>query len=107
MKTLKLSAAVALAATFTPAAVLASAGGAQKGRPQTTTSKTAEQVRREKFRHNGLLEDEGPADPNAGVDDGVAQARAVASETPTGFDNLTNGFAEQGPATGRSRRATS
>jgi CxxC motif-containing protein (DUF1111 family) len=98
MKTLKLSVAVAFAAVFALAAALASAGVAQKGNPQTTTRKTAEQVRREKFRHNGVLEDEGPADPYAGVDDSIAQARAGATEAPTGFDNLTNGFAEQGPA---------
>src|SRR5262245_33980826 len=41
--------------------------------------------RRERFRHNGRIEFEGAGDP------------ARATEAPTGFDNLSNGFDPQGP----------
>jgi CxxC motif-containing protein (DUF1111 family) len=47
------------------------------------------QSRRERFRHNGELEDE----DNSGMGDRTGGA----TEAPTGFDNQTNGFNEQGP----------
>ena len=46
---------------------------------------TAVQSRQDRFSHNGLIDDEGsPGD------------RASITEAPTGFDNQTNGFNEQG-----------
>src|SRR4029450_3861104 len=45
--------------------------------------------RRERFRHNGVMEGE---DRSA-----FGERRRDATEAPTGFDNLTNGFTEQGP----------
>jgi CxxC motif-containing protein (DUF1111 family) len=46
--------------------------------------------RRDRFRHNGVIEDEDRSS--------FGERRGDASEAPTGFDNLTNGFIEQGPA---------
>ena len=46
-------------------------------------------TRRERFRHNGVLEDEAHA---------VTPPGTRITEAPTGFDNLTNGLTEQGPA---------
>ena len=53
----------------------------------SSTSNAASNDRRQRFSHNGVTEDEGAAgNPH------------TASEAPTGFDNLTNGFSVQGPA---------
>ena len=49
----------------------------------------ARQSRAERFRHSGVIWDE---DRSAASD-----PRSDATEAPTGFDNLTNGFIEQGP----------
>ncbi len=46
------------------------------------------QTRRDRFRPNGVIQDEDHA--------GLADHQG-ATEAPTGFDNLTNGFTEQGP----------
>ena len=49
----------------------------------------ARQSRAERFRHSGVIWDEDrPA---------ASDPRSDATEAPTGFDNLTNGFIEQGP----------
>ena len=50
-------------------------------------SQPSRQNRRDRFRHNGVVEDE----------DRPALGRSDATEAPTGFDNLTNGFTDQGP----------
>src|ERR1041384_3308390 len=49
----------------------------------------ARQSRAERFRHNGAVTGE----DRPAVDD----PKSDATEAPTGFDNLTNGFIEQGP----------
>jgi CxxC motif-containing protein (DUF1111 family) len=41
------------------------------------------------MRHTGMMEDEDSSS--------VGERRSDATEAPTGFDNLTNGFTEQGP----------
>jgi len=100
MKTLKLApvavavAAAVLASVYVGAAPPRPAGHAQQ--------KSADQVRRERFRHNGVIEDEGSPDPNAGLSaggiDGAPVSKPVpttATEAPAGFDNLTNGFSTQ------------
>jgi CxxC motif-containing protein (DUF1111 family) len=51
------------------------------------SSQPNRQNRRDRFRHNGVIEDE----------DHPASGRSDATEAPTGFDNLTNGFTDQGP----------
>ena len=51
------------------------------------SSQSNRQNRRDRFRHNGVIEDE----------DRPASGRSDATEAPTGFDNLTNGFTDQGP----------
>ena len=45
--------------------------------------------RRDRLRHNGVMEDEDRSS--------FGEGRSDATEAPTGFDNLTNGFTEQGP----------
>ena len=45
--------------------------------------------RRDRFRHNGVVEDEDRSS--------FGERRSDASDAPTGFDNVTNGFTEQGP----------
>src|SRR6516162_7427180 len=50
------------------------------------SSQSNRQNRRDRFRHNGVIEDE----------DRPASGRSDATEAPTGFDNLTNGFTDQG-----------
>src|SRR4029450_3145119 len=45
--------------------------------------------RRERFRHSGVIEAEDRST--------FGERRRDATEAPTGFDNLTNGFTEQGP----------
>jgi len=75
----------------------------------STAADDADQIRRQRFSHNGMLQDEGPPDPNAAKISGgkgmtvssAAESSATSSsatEAPTGFDNLTNGFSDQGPA---------
>src|SRR6476646_995824 len=49
----------------------------------------ARQSRAERFRHSGVIWDE---DRSA-----LGDRRSDVTEAPTGFDNLTNGFIEQGP----------
>jgi CxxC motif-containing protein (DUF1111 family) len=56
----------------------------------TAASQSNRQSRRDRFRHNGVIEDE---DRSA-----VGDPRSDATEAPTGFDNSTNGFTEQGPS---------
>src|SRR4029453_3199216 len=48
------------------------------------------QNRKNSFRQNGGIEDE---DRSA-----IGEPRSDATEAPTGFDNSTNGFTEQGPS---------
>jgi CxxC motif-containing protein (DUF1111 family) len=54
-----------------------------------TVFSQARQSRAERFRHNGAVSDE----DRSAVDD----LKSDATEAPTGFDNLTNGFIQQGP----------
>ena len=56
----------------------------------TAASQSNRQNRRDRFRHNGVIEDE---DRSA-----IGDPRSDATEAPTGFDNSTNGFSEQGPS---------
>ena len=55
----------------------------------TAASQSNRQSRSDRFRHNGVIEDE---DRSA-----FGEQMSDATEAPTGFDNLTNGFTEQGP----------
>ncbi len=55
----------------------------------TASSQSRRQSHRDRFRHNGVIEDE---DRSA-----FGGRRSDATEAPTGFDNMTNGFDEQGP----------
>ena len=100
MKTLKLAVVAGFAAAFALAATFARSAGVQKGVPP----KPVEQVRQERFRHNGVIENEGLPDPNAGISsEGIEGTPIInpvpstATEAPAGFDNLTNGYTVQGP----------
>src|ERR1043165_1905948 len=54
-------------------------------------------TRRERFSHNGVIENEVP--PMGQAPGGIpGNTKGNATEAPTGFDNLTNGYTEQGPA---------
>jgi CxxC motif-containing protein (DUF1111 family) len=55
----------------------------------TASSQSRRQSHRDRFRHNGVIEGE---DRSSFGDRG-----SDATEAPAGFDNLTNGFNEQGP----------
>jgi hypothetical protein len=55
---------------------------------QKVFSQPTRQNRGERFRHNGVIENEDHSSFGALSSD--------AAEAPTGFDNLTNGFTEQG-----------
>jgi CxxC motif-containing protein (DUF1111 family) len=79
--------------------VLASAGAALMFAPfqieitgsQSAVAQTSERATRtnaDRFQRQGTIDAEDPASPGP---------RAPATEAPTGFDNLTNGFTEQGP----------
>ena len=83
MKPSKLFVLTPAAATLLSLGVLTLSVEGQSGRG-------ANQTRRERFRHNGAIEAEDQADSG--------DRRNGATEAPTGFDNLTNGFTVQGPA---------
>ncbi len=55
----------------------------------STAASQSNRNRRDRFRHNGVIEDE---DRSA-----LSERRSDVTEAPAGFDNLTNGFTEQGP----------
>ena len=72
----------------------------QNSLSKAQNSGAADRMRREKFRHNGVLSDEAPANfsgdqPNFGNRESAADS--TASEAPAGYDNLTNGYTVQGP----------
>jgi len=83
MKASKLFVLTPAAATLLSLGVLTLSVESQSGRG-------ANQTRRERFRHSGTSETEDQAD--------TGERRSGATEAPTGFDNLTNGFTVQGPA---------
>jgi CxxC motif-containing protein (DUF1111 family) len=52
-------------------------------------------TRRERFSHNGRMDNESPGQSRNGIPGDVG---GTATEAPSGFDELTNGYTEQGPA---------
>lgn len=72
-------------------ALIATSVDATKGQDRPT--------RRERFRHDGDVVDEDTATPDQGRRSKrrKRERRPEASEAPTGFDNETNGYTEQGP----------
>ena len=83
MKPFKLFVLTPVAVTLLSLGVLTLSVESQSGRG-------THQTRRERFRHNGVIEAEDQAD--------AGDKRSGTIEAPTGFDNLTNGFTVQGPA---------
>ncbi|HEY0460987.1 MAG TPA: di-heme oxidoredictase family protein [Pyrinomonadaceae bacterium] len=68
---------------------------------QNRAESNVDRIRRDKFRHNGVIQDEAPAsdfDGNPAKGAGNKDNLTItATEAPAGFDNLTNGFSLQGP----------
>jgi CxxC motif-containing protein (DUF1111 family) len=77
-------AAVLLASTAYTTKVLSQSTGASE-----TRSKFDNKTRRERFTHDGRIDQETRV---------VDTARSRVTEAPTGFDSVTNGFIPQGPA---------
>jgi hypothetical protein len=99
MKSLKLilvamfAAVFALAATFTNSA---SSHQQQQGE-QETRSTVDGKTRKERFTHNGVLSGEdAPITSGAQGRASTGDSRGTATEAPSGYDNLTNGYTEQG-----------
>lgn len=90
MKSLKLLVSIMFVALPLIPAVLTRSIKSRGGSPYSTIS--VPQDRRERFRSHGVLEDEGPG----GSSKLMISSRKL-EEAPTGFDNVTNGFDEQGP----------
>jgi CxxC motif-containing protein (DUF1111 family) len=86
---------------FTAATSIAAAGLLIAMVVQTSAQNALSQRgarRQERLSHRGGLEDEGPADVSfRNPDDANRGGESGAREAPTGFDNQTNGFDEQGP----------
>jgi CxxC motif-containing protein (DUF1111 family) len=57
----------------------------------------ADAARRQRFAHNGIIDDERTPQAAADRDDRRGGGDRGPKEAPTGFDNETNGFSEQGP----------
>jgi len=69
----------------------------QDGTDQTI-GRSNNQTRRNRFRHNGVIEKEDSVESKGRQNgDGGEDGRELPTEDPVGFDNLTNGFDEQGP----------
>ena len=86
---------------FTAATTMAAAGLLIAMVVQTSAQNSLSQRgarRQERLSHRGGLEDEGPSDTRfRGNDETSRRGDPTAHEAPTGFDNKTNGFDEQGP----------
>lgn len=98
MKRLKLALVAIFVAAF--AFTLASTNTVQSQRGgNRAPAPSGDQTRRDRFRHHGVIEDEDPDRSNDHQSHNGSQGdkRRGATEAPAGFDNLTNGFNEQGP----------
>jgi len=62
-----------------------------------STNVVQSQVGAERFTPRGEMDDEDRAGPAHSTGRATAQSMVPATEAPTGFDNLTNGFDVQGP----------
>jgi CxxC motif-containing protein (DUF1111 family) len=58
---------------------------------QSRDDSAVDQVRRDRFKHNGVIQNETPDKSSENI------PNAVQAEAPAAFDNLTNGFSPQGP----------
>jgi CxxC motif-containing protein (DUF1111 family) len=102
MKFLKLmvvmifTAICALSVSFTRSVRSQQQDGQLKLAPADTRSPVDGKTRQERFSHNGKIENEVTfnMDTRSGI---PGDATGTATEAPSGFDNLTNGYTEQGP----------
>lgn len=98
MNKLKLTIVLSFAVVFALATVFTNIVQSQQQQNDTGGRSPVDgKTRRERFSHNGVIENEvSPAGQAAGGIPGNTKGNAT--EAPTGFDNLTNGYTEQGPA---------
>ncbi len=61
------------------------------------SKKSDDRIRQSRFRHNGVIEIEDPEISKNGKNPTIRKNVPTPAEAPTGFDNLTNGFNDQGP----------
>jgi CxxC motif-containing protein (DUF1111 family) len=100
MKSLKLAVLVifvavfALSVSFTRSARSQQQAGQLRPAPDDARSSVDGKTRRERFSHNGMLRNEGAGQSRNGIPGDVG---GTATEAPSGFDNLTNGYTQQGP----------
>jgi CxxC motif-containing protein (DUF1111 family) len=101
MNKLKLTAITFFVAVFTLTAMVTDRVQSKQG-GQESRSPIDGKTRRERFSHNGFIENEDASSINNGQGRNAAQdeGRSTATEAPTGYDNLTNGYTEQGPPFG-------
>lgn len=97
MKIFKLTIIVIFVAAFALPIVFRKTVQSQNGTDKML-GRSKEQTRRDRFRHNGVIENEDSVESNGLQNaDGSDDDRDLPTEAPVGFDNLTNGFNEQGP----------
>lgn len=98
MKRLKLAVTLIFVAAFAFATLATTTVRSQSGTTDTRV-RADDQARRERFSHRGEIEDEDKAafDTRQVSNEAEGQRNGRAMEAPTGFDNQTNGFLEQGP----------
>ena len=98
MKFLKLTIIAIFVAAFALPLMFRKTVQSQGGTDKTITQSN-NQTRKDRFRHNGVIEKEDSVESNAHQNDNDRDdRRGRTTETPVGFDNLTNGFNVQGPA---------
>lgn len=98
MKTLKLMIVAIFVVAFALTTAFTNIVQSRSGKAKTPAASN-HQTNRERFRHSGVIEDEEPvnSDDRQSLRGGEGDGNRRATEAPTGFDNLTNGFNEQGP----------
>jgi CxxC motif-containing protein (DUF1111 family) len=101
MKRLKLTvvlmfaAIFALSISFTRSARSQQQGAQLRAATVDSRSPVDGKTRRERFSHNGRFDNEASGQSRNGIPGDVG---GTATEAPSGFDNLTNGYTAQGPA---------
>jgi CxxC motif-containing protein (DUF1111 family) len=97
MNRLKLMVIVLFAAAFALSATFTNNVHSQQG-SQESRSSVDGKTRRERFSHNGVLQNEDT--PSISNGKSIAPSdneRGNPTEAPSGYDNLTNGYTQQGP----------
>lgn len=101
MNKLKFAVVATFVAAFVFAATFANRVHSQNGEHQGgpgSRSPIDGKTRKERFTSNGIIENEDTPTYSNGQARVPTDGRGAATEAPVGFDNLTNGYTEQGPA---------